>query len=156
MRGPRKAQYEFSDLEHLTRWLVTTKWGQAVLRDALHSQQCAELVMEFAERDTDAKPVPTYVLVKAFGDGWIEVYGERHVRANVIELPATDDPEQEKLIDDWVGLNLKLPYQRIDYPSSRRAAGHVTPLFGFGEYVRGLERRDFEQLAIRALNEVKS
>lgn len=79
MQKPRKAKYEFSDLEHLTRWLVTTKWGQGVLRDAIQSKQCSELVREAVEREletTDAKPVPTYVLVKAYGDGWIEVYGE--------------------------------------------------------------------------------
>lgn len=157
-RKTTEDKYRFKDLEHLTRWLVSTKWGQGVMRDAIQSQHCSELVREMVERElatSEAKPVPAYVLVRAYGDGWIEVYGPKHVRARVVELPATESAEQEKLIDDWVSLNVRLPYQQIDHPSNRRATGYVPPYLGFGEFVNGLVDRDVATACIEGCRNIQ-
>lgn len=150
---------KFDSFESLTRWLVTTKWGAEVMRDALYSRNGERFYAEFVERELcliDLPARPTYVLVRAFGDGWIEVYGERHVRAKIIELPATEIADQEKALDDWVGVNVKLPYQAIDYPSCKRAAAFVPPFLGFGEFVMGLVDRDDAMLFLEACKKISS
>lgn len=138
---------KFNTFEALVGWLTTTKWGADAMREAMYSRNGARFYDEFVQRELamgELPPQPTYVLVKAFGDGWIEVYGERHVRAKVIELPAMGTVGQDAMIEEWCALNLKLPYQQIDYPSSRRAIAKVKPLMGFGEYMRGIRQTEFE------------
>lgn len=145
---------KFNTFEGLVGWLTTTKWGAEAIREALYSRNGERFYAEFVERELceiELPPQPTYVLVKAFGDGWIEVYGERHVRAKVIELPARRSADADKLIEEWVGLNLKLPYQQIDYPSCKRASGYVPPLMELGEYLRAIRLREFELELVNSL-----
>ena len=139
---------EFRDDEHLGQWLLNTRTGLTVLREALPYLP-QNLVDEVIQRNRT-----TYVLVRAYGDGWIEVYGAKHVRAKVIGLPATECGEQERLIDEWVGLNVSLPYQQIDYPSNRRACAHVPPYLGFGEFVGGLAERGVAMAFVDGCNGV--
>lgn len=151
----RKDGYRFTDLEHLTRWLVTTKWGAAVMREALYSQNGSRFYEEFVERELSVMELPakpTYVLVKAFSDGWIEVYGEKHVRAKVIELPHAESAEAEIRLEEYVELCLKLPFKEIHFPSSKRAQVQITPYWSPSEYLETELRREFEQLVIKALS----
>ena len=123
------------DEANLAMWLRTTRPGAAMLREVLPYLP-AELVAEVMERNRT-----TYVLVKAYGDGWIEVYAERGVRAKVVELPAPETAEQERLLEDWSNVNLSLPFRAIDYPSNKRAGGYVPPFLGFSEFVDGIVER---------------
>jgi hypothetical protein len=142
------AMLEFRDDEHLEKWLLNAKAGLAVLRDVLPD------LPETLVREVLSRNRTTYVLVRAYGDGWIEVYGEKHVRAKVIALPATETAEQERLLDDWVPLNVSLPYQQIDYPSNRRACEYVPPYLGFGEFVGGLQERGVAMAYVKGCNEI--
>jgi hypothetical protein len=139
---------EFRDDEHLAKWLLNAKAGLTVLRDVLPD------LPETLVREVLSRNRTTYVLVRAYGDGWIEVYGEKHVRAKVIGLPATETADQERLLDEWVPLNLSLPYQQIDYPSNRRACAYVPPYLGFGEFTNGLLERGVEMGCVKGCNEI--
>lgn len=149
---------KFNTFEALVGWLTTTKWGANAIREALYSRNGERFYAEFVERELclmELPARPTYVLVRAFGDGWIEVYGERHVRAKIIELPATENAAQEKLLDDWVSVNIKLPYQEIDFPSCKRAAAFVPPFLGFGEFVTGLVDRDTALAFLKGCSKIR-
>lgn len=159
MKGPRTDGYRFTDLEHLTRWLVTTKWGAEVMRDALYSANGARFYEEFVERELSVMELParpTYVLVKAFSDGWIEVYGERHVRAKVIQLPYAESAEEEMKLEEYVELCLKLPFKEIHYPSSKRAQLQTIPYWSPSECLEIELNREFEQLVIRSLSKANA
>ena len=134
------------DEANLVWWLRATKPGKAVLREVLPFLP-RDLLAEVLEQNRT-----TYVLVKAYGDGWIEVYGPRHVRVRIIELPATENAGQERLLEEWVSVNLNVPYAEIDYPSSRRAVGFVPPWLGFGEYVTKLVDAELGKLLIEGCN----
>lgn len=69
---------------------------------------------------------PVHVLVKVHADGYVEVYGPRHVRARIVYVPVCQSRLQERLMEFQIDRDLPQPYH-----------------FGGGElrqngYVRGL------------------
>lgn len=128
----------FTSLEGVTKWLVSTKTGQTALRDAVYSQNGGAILNELVDR---AQP-PTYVLVKAWGDGMVEVFAERHVRVQVVGMPATDDPQEEILAEQWLDVSLKPCFQSVNYPSWKRGGEYITPYLSFHDFVSSVWWRE--------------
>lgn len=119
----------FTSLEGVTKWLVSTKTGRAALRDAVYASP------EIQDDLNDRQTPPAYVLVKAWGDGWIEVFAEKHVRVQIIGLPATDDQEMERLADELASLSLKPPFVAVNWPSWKRATEYIAPYWSVREFI---------------------
>ena len=128
-------------------WLQTTRKGRQILREVLPYFP-DDLTAEVLERNRT-----TYVLVKAWGDGWIEVFGERHVRAQVVGMPATDDLESERMAEEWVDLTLKPHYGAVNYPSWKRATEYIPPYWSFKEFVESAWWRENGPKMIRGIED---
>lgn len=120
----------FSSFEGLVKWLTTTKFGQDAIREAIYSPAGQKLLAELLEREQT-----THVLVKAWGDGMVEVFAERHVRVKVVGMPATDDPKEEVLAEEWLDVSLKPCFAGVNYPSWKRGGEYVPPYWSFREFV---------------------
>lgn len=140
----------FTSLEGVTKWLVTTKTGRAALRDAVYSPQGRVLLGELIEREQ-----PTYVLVKAWGDGMVEVFAERHVRVHVVGMPATDDPNEEILAEGWLDVSLKPCFQSVNYPTAKRGGEYVTPYLSFRDFVESAWWRENGMKLLREIERRK-
>ena len=147
-------ELRFSGTESLTRWLCTTKWGAEVIRDVLHSREGRLHYQEHVERELACRP--TYVLVKAHADGLVEVFGERHVRVQIVALPASDNAVFERLYDEWVRLNLKPNYAAVDYANCKRATEYVTPYWSASEFLQGELNKQQDVAFLEELKEVRS
>jgi len=147
----------FPSYEGLTKWLVTTKWGAEVMRDALYSLGGERFYQEFVERELclqDPPPRPTYVLVVAHGDGFIEVFGERHVRAKVVWLPVARNVAQEMLLEQWVEVEVKQPYREVYFPSSKRTSENTIPLMDFRAFVELQQELEMERTMFNAVTKM--
>jgi hypothetical protein len=108
-------EIKFKDFSSLTNWLVKSEWGQRILRDAVFSKQSQPILDDLLQQ------VPAHVLVKCHGDGFVEVFGSPGVRAKIIELPYTEEPLQELILEKHVANSLPEPYKAVDWPSSKKA-----------------------------------
>lgn len=146
----KRVDLRFTSFEGLTKWLIQTRFGAEVMRDVLHTRGGERFYGEFIDRELSCRP--TYVLVKAFADGWVEVYGERHVRVNVLGLPCVETAGEEIELERWVDLSLKLPYQAVNYPSNKRASLQVTPYWSVSEFCQSESKRTLELSVIEGIN----
>ena len=106
----------FSSRKELVRWLLNNEAGQDVLRVANWVQNKRH--QEYGEW---LVPRTQYALVKAYDDGWLEVYGPRNLQVKVLTLPALNDPQMEIAQEAELDKDLPLPYAKIHYPSAKRA-----------------------------------
>ena len=121
----------FGGFEQLKDWLLTTKWGADVLREVLASKDGSRFYAEFVQRELATMPDdelptrPTYVVVELAHDGFVKVYGERHVRAKVVQRPGASGStvRMANLVDEWVELELPRAYRSVYYPTAVRATG---------------------------------
>lgn len=153
----------FSDFESLKRWLLTTKWGAEVMRDVLASKGGARFYDEFVQRelamldDADLPSRPAYVVVELAHDGWVQVYGERNVRARVVQRPGATEGSvrMANLVDEWIWLSLPGPFREVYYPSAIRMTGMYERLT-----VQKLCKREvdlaFDLAIMKALKEVEA
>lgn len=137
----------FTSLEGVTKWLVSTKTGRAALRDAVYSS--AEIQNDLNDRQIQ----PAYVLVKAWGDGRIEVFAERHVRVQIVGLPATDDQETERLAEEWVDFNLKPNFAAVNWPSWKRATEYIPPYWSVREFIESTWWKEHGQKMLKEIDE---
>lgn len=106
----------FNDEDALLAFLISSPEGHCLLREAAYAQPW--LVQEMLERHK-----VSHVLVKAYRDGLVEVYGPRHVRAKIVLLGRSvtfpgHEMEREQEVDETVGEN----YRRYNWPKYKRAA----------------------------------
>lgn len=101
--------------QDLLDYLVGNAHGRCVLREAVScSRQIIDEVLEYNRT--------TYVLVKCYRDGLVEVYGPRSCRAKVVFLGrSVTFPDMEIAVEREVHESLAAPYKEIDYPSNKRA-----------------------------------
>lgn len=106
----------FNSEEALLAYLLTSSEGRGLLREAAYAQDW--LIKELLERHK-----ATYVLVKVYRDGLVEVYGPNHIRAKIALLGRSEtfpeyEIEREREMDD----QLPERYQCYNFPKYRRAA----------------------------------
>ena len=65
------------------------------------------------------------VLVVVNGDGWVQVYGQKHVDVRIVIAPYTTTPEGERLAEEYVELTLSQRYRDLYWPGMIRAADMV-------------------------------
>lgn len=154
-----RAEYRFTNLEHLTRWLLTTKWGADVMREVLYSPDGSRFYEEHVAReiavlpDWAVRPEPSYVVVELHGDGYVQVYGPRHVRARIVQRPVTNIQDRARaasLIDEWIALNMPIPYRDIYFPSSCRASGKYERV-SVRQLAQREADREFDMAMLRAI-----
>jgi len=75
-----------------------------------------------------APPTPEHVLIVGHGDGYFEVFADRHVRVHFQQLPTTGTPEGEIVAEKFIECTMPRPYLDIYYPSNRRLLERVTPI----------------------------
>ena len=63
------------------------------------------------------------VLIVAHGDGWLDVYADRHVDIHIINQPWVETPAGEILAEEWVEENIPWRYRPLLL--SRRQTGLV-------------------------------
>ena len=61
------------------------------------------------------------VLIVAHGDGWLDVYADRHVDIHIINQPWVETPAGEILAEEWVAENVPWRYRPL--LMSRRQTG---------------------------------
>lgn len=158
-RTKKPGELYFSSSDHLVRWLLTTPWGSTVMREALASKQAAKYMAEYLERidDSELPSRPAYVVVEVASDGWVVVYGERNVRAKIVQRPSAQASvavRVAKLVDEWIWLNLPKPYRSVYYPSMARTTGLCEPTT-LKDLVQSESERQFDLLALRAVESAR-
>jgi len=63
------------------------------------------------------------VLIVAHGDGWLDVYAEKHVDVHIVMQPWTGSIDGEILAEEWVAENIPWRYRPL--LMSRRQTGMV-------------------------------
>ena len=63
------------------------------------------------------------VLIVAHGDGWLDVYGAKHVDVHIVMQPWTGSIDGEILAEEWVAENIPWRYRPL--LMSRRQTGMV-------------------------------
>lgn len=103
--------------QDLLDYLVGNAQGRCILREAVScSRQIIDEVLEYNRT--------TYVLVKCYRDGLVEVYGPKSCRARIVFLGrSVTFPEMEMAVEAEVSSKLASPYQEINYPGNKRAIG---------------------------------
>lgn len=108
----------FRGEQDLLHYLTSTPRGRGVLREAVVGTP--EIIQEVLEYNKT-----TYVLVKAYRDGLVEVYGPRHCRAKIAFLGRSITfPGHELAVERQLDGRLPAPYREVHYPSNKRAIGH--------------------------------
>jgi len=103
-----------SDLLH---YLTTSPRGKGILREACTEKWITDEILEYNRT--------THILVKAYRDGWIEVYGPKTTRARIVFLGRTTTfPEYEVTLERHLDSLLPTPYREVHYPGNRRAIGY--------------------------------
>ena len=101
----------------LLNYLTGTAPGKGLLREALVGSP--EIIQEVLEYNRT-----TYVLVKVWRDGLVEVMAPRHARAKIVFLGrSVTAPEHELALERHLDSLLPHPYQEVHYPSNKRAIG---------------------------------
>lgn len=95
---------------------------------------------------------PVHVLVKVHADGYIEVFGPRHVRARVVYVPACQSQLQERIMEAQI--DAKLPRQYHFAGGEVRSTGYMG---GYGDtYEEYLEKAMLLSLDMEILQCLKS
>jgi hypothetical protein len=97
---------------------------------------CALMVYCGAPERPLIRPV-SHVLVKLYSDGRVEVFGERSVFVEVVELPGGTNADEEALLERWLDEWLPLPYREVHWPGRLRGGGVVKPFRSFWSFVKG-------------------
>jgi len=67
----------------------------------------------------------TPVLVVLHADGYVETFGQRHIDARIVTMPAMGTKEGERVADDYLELTLLPRHREIYFPGLIRATGNV-------------------------------
>lgn len=106
----------FTTEEHLVQYLTKHPQGRSLVRETV-------LLEDWAIQDVLDSHKASYVLVKAFRDGLVEVYCKRHVRPRIAFLGrSVTFPEHELLAERELDRSLPEPYRLIHLPGYMRAA----------------------------------
>lgn len=70
----------------------------------------------------------TRVLVTIDEEGYVQVYGEKHVKARIVRVPAAKTPTGQRTAEEIVYAQLPYPYKDLYLPGKVRAAGISSPL----------------------------
>ena len=157
-KGPGANGLHFSGCEHLTRWLVETKWGAEVIRDVLYSRKGERFYGELIERLPDDKlPArPTYAVVQLSADGFVEVFGPRHLRVQIVQRPLAGGnlAEAATAIDGWIWHELRWPFREVYYPSNLKGSAKHERLT-VRELVEREQKKALETAVIEVLNQIR-
>lgn len=91
----------------------------ATIKDAW--DRCEDLAYLKAARSEQGPREP--VLIVAHGDGWLDVYAEKHVDVHIVNQPWMETPASEILAEEWVAENIPWRYRPL--LMSRRQVGLV-------------------------------
>ena len=144
----------FNSTESLTRWLLTTKWGAEVMRDVLHSPGGSRYYAEFVERELAVKR--SRVVVELAGDGFVRVYGERHVDVRIVQRPiVTGDLKRwANLVDEFNALSMPLPFRDVYWPNCVRAT-HCYRSLTAQDVIQAEVNRQMETAVVEACNRMQ-
>jgi hypothetical protein len=106
----------FEDEAELAQWLQTTTQGRGIVQECLASGR-----------------LWSRVLVKAYADGWIEVYGDHRTLVHIISLPNST----QRLAEVEAYADNKTPYQyrTVNYPSYIRASEKIDYGQGYHQFM---------------------
>lgn len=71
------------------------------------------------------RPKREAVLIVACSDGWIEVYGQKHVDVLLINKPHATTAEAGCLAEQGIDLKLPRRFREVFWPSMKRAADRL-------------------------------
>lgn len=165
----------FSQNKELLRsWLVHSNEGRKLLdsllddpevndpKDRIVSDRWQERAFEraleehVATRDGRLVPIKTQCVVVLNGNGWVECYGPKHLRVEMVTLPQfAKSAKIEVLAQEYVEACLSLPAKSVYYPSNLIASERVSGL-DVKEFHEQQEKRRAEQEAIKAINEFQA
>ena len=111
-------ELNFHNAENLLSFLTTSRYGKMLLREAVFGGQAEWLVNELLDQNR-----ASYVLVKAYHDGYVEVYGEKDVYAKIVLLGrSVTFPEHEVLLEKAVDGTLSPGHRSVHFPGMKRAS----------------------------------
>jgi len=162
----------FSQNKELLRsWLVNSTEGRRlldsllddptvnVLEDRVYSSAAVhkgllERVIEetVLTREGYLAPIKTQCAVIINGDGWVEAYGPKHLRVEMVALPRHGKSARvESLAKEYAEACLSFPARAVYYPSNLIASERVCDL-DVKEYHEREEKRRAEQETIKVIN----
>lgn len=71
------------------------------------------------------QPTRATILVEVAADGFIKVYGHKHIQAKIINRPSVATSELGCQVDELIDNALPVRYREIYYPNNIRATGKV-------------------------------
>lgn len=109
----------FRNEDDLLHYLTTSRPGCQILRAAVSGSSGRWLVEEILQHSRSV-----HVLVKAYRDDYVEVYGEPGVCAKIVFLGrSVTVPEHEQAREHCVDESLPWPYREINWPNCLVANG---------------------------------
>jgi hypothetical protein len=80
------------------------------------------------QTDRPAKREREKILVLLYSDGFVEVYGEKHIDARIVNVPVASTPAGEILAEEYVELTIPRCYRDIYFPTAKRATELLRPI----------------------------
>lgn len=143
----------FRNEDDLLHWLQTTNQGRGLLREALFSAQAGSdartVVSDIVKSERSHR-----VLIKAFSDGWLEVYGERHTQVYIIELP--DSTQQLGKVEQYTESKLPWLYRELHAPGYLRETAKIKVGVGYHQFTRQRSETALDLALIEGCNRVPS
>jgi len=113
----------FPKNDRLIKRLAST--AEAALKDSLVLEEKLQLLTEKTEVESCARPDAERLVVMIYGDGFVEVYGEKWHKVKVIEVPKVSSANEGCCID-YVCDSLPLPYRGTVLPGKVVGVGNVS------------------------------
>lgn len=111
-------ELNFNRASDLLAFLTGHRYGRMILREAVFGGESEWLVNELLDQNR-----ASYVLVKAYRDGLVEVYGERDVYAEIKLLGrSVTFPEHEIAQEKSVDRTLSPGHKSVHFPGMKRAS----------------------------------
>ena len=77
--------------------------------------------------DRPAKREREKILVLLYHDGFVEVYGDKHIDCRIVNVPVTGLAAGEILAEQFVELTIPRCYRDIYFPTAKRATELLRP-----------------------------